>query len=127
MKDNKKGKILIIEDDEHVFGALANVFSREQYSVVIAKDGSEGLKTALKEKPDVILLDIIMPKMDGITMLEELRKDPWGAKAKVLVLTNLDNKADMDRCFNLNVCAYFIKTELKLSQLMDKCKELCSL
>lgn len=74
----KEHTILIVEDDVPELNALRDKFTHEGFSILEAKNGEEGLATALREHPDLILLDIIMPVMDGMTMLVNLRKDPWG-------------------------------------------------
>ena len=83
-------KILIIEDEESLLGVLTDEFVEQGFSVSAAADGAEGLSRALRERPDVILLDILMPVMDGVTMLEWLRKESeWGSRVPVIILTNL--------------------------------------
>ena len=74
----------VVEDDEPLLSVLSERFREEGYNVINAITGEEGLKLALKNKPDLILLDIVMPKMDGIAMLKKLRKDPWGKNANVI-------------------------------------------
>lgn len=83
-------RILLVEDDKITFEMYRKMLENHGYEVRIAIDGEEGLSIALKEHPDLILLDILMPRMDGITMLNRLREDPWGKQAKVVILTNLD-------------------------------------
>ncbi|MBT6034062.1 MAG: response regulator, partial [Candidatus Jacksonbacteria bacterium] len=88
-------KILIVEDDQSLYKALTERFEREGYSVLGAKNGEEGLSIALEEKPVLILLDIIMPKKDGISMLADLRKDEWGKNVPVIMLSNLSDTEKM--------------------------------
>ncbi len=76
--DTQTKKILVVEDDVPELNALRDKFTREGFSILTAKNGEEGLAIALREHPDLILLDIIMPVMDGITMLVKLREDSWG-------------------------------------------------
>src|SRR3990167_5384599 len=80
-----KPKILIIEDEKFISKAYQVGLAHEGFAVSAAYDGKEGLEKAKKEKPDLILLDIIMPVMDGLTMIKELRKQDWGKDLKVLV------------------------------------------
>ena len=77
-------KVLVVEDERTLRDALVKKLSKEEFTVLSAKDGKEGLDTALAEHPDLILLDILMPKMNGIEVLQKLREDEWGAKAKVI-------------------------------------------
>src|SRR3989344_8083810 len=90
--ESSKNKILLITEDEPALRyVLRDKLSNIGFKVFEAADGEEGLAVALKERPDLILLDLLMPKMDGISMLKKLREDEWGKKVKVLVLTNLED------------------------------------
>ncbi len=82
-------KILIIEDELAYVSLLRDTLAKT-YQVIVAKNGKEGLEYAIKEHPNLMLLDIKMPVMDGMTMLGKLRKDAWGKTAKVILLTNLE-------------------------------------
>lgn len=82
--------LLLIEDDKILLDMYQKLFLNHGYNVHTAMDGEEGLKKALVDHPDLILLGIRMPKMDGMTMLKLLRHDAWGKDAKVIILTNLD-------------------------------------
>src|SRR3989344_8460028 len=91
--ENKKKLLIveIVEDEAALSNALCDKFEREHFEVLKAKNGEEGLSIALRERPDIILLDIMLPVMDGITMLHKLREDEWGKKAHVVVLTNVSD------------------------------------
>ena len=83
-------KILIVEDDEPIIFSLSKKLELfKTVKVLCARNGEEGLSMALVEKPDLILLDIVMPEMDGIEMLRRLRKNDWGKTVKVIILSNL--------------------------------------
>lgn len=113
-------KILIIED-ELAYVRILRDSLRLKYEVLHAQDGRIGLAKAKTEKPDLILLDILMPIMDGLTTLKELRKDAWGKTAKVILLTNLATKDSID----IKAPTYYIvKSDIKLSDLFDKINEL---
>ncbi len=117
-------KILIIED-ELAYVRLLRDNLAQAYEVLAAQDGEKGLDVAKKEKPDLILLDIRMPKMDGMTVLEELRKDPYGKSAKVILLTNLEaNEKIIAQVTKDLPTYYFVKSDIKLSDLIDKIREL---
>jgi DNA-binding response OmpR family regulator len=121
---NKKNKsILVVEDDISMAKVLKNKLSSEGYDVAQAKNGEEGLETALKEHPDLILLDIVMPVMDGITMLHELRKDAWGKNVKVLILTNLSDAKKEKEALEDGLCDYLIKTNWQLDDVVKKIDE----
>ena len=85
----KKKTILIVEDEKPLAKILDYKLGGEGFRILVAGDGREGLDIALKDKPDLIILDIIMPRMDGTTLLQKLRKDPWGKRAAVIILTNV--------------------------------------
>jgi len=82
-------KILIVDDSQELRKILVSALHTENITVIEAGDGEEGLEKALAERPDLILLDIVMPKIDGMAMLEKLREDAWGKDVQVIVLTNM--------------------------------------
>jgi CheY-like chemotaxis protein len=87
-KSAARKKILIVEDDQSLRLALYEKLTRAKFEVLTATNGKVGLKQAFAKKPDLILLDILMPVMDGMTMLKSLRKDKWGKNVYVIMLTN---------------------------------------
>lgn len=115
--------ILIIEDDQALLKALVEKFTHEGFSVLEAHNGEEGLGKSLQEQPDIILLDIVMPKMDGITMLEKLREDSWGKNAKVILLTNLSSSEKISEAINLGSYKYLVKTDWKIKDVVEKVRE----
>lgn len=125
---NKLNKtILIVEDEISLLKALEEKFQHEGFEVLKARDGEEGLQLAIDAKPDIILLDIIMPKMDGITMLKELRKDAWGKEAKIILLTNLSSPEAVTEAIQNNVYDYLVKTNWKLESIVEKVKTMLGL
>jgi len=116
-------KVLIIEDEQTLSAVLVDKFVKDGFEVFTAKDGREGLDMALKIHPDCILLDILMPVMDGITMLGLLRKDAWGKHAHVLMLTNLSSTEKEMTSHALGVEDYMIKTDWKLEDVVKKVRE----
>src|SRR5258706_10155022 len=82
--------VLIIEDDQIILEMYRDKFQVSKFGVITALNGQDGLSAALRYHPDLILLDIAMPKMDGMTMMKHLRQDPWGQTAPVIILTNLN-------------------------------------
>ncbi|MFA5926015.1 MAG: response regulator [Parcubacteria group bacterium] len=117
-------KILIIEDELPMLKALADKFSREGFSAIEARNGEEGLRIALETKPDLIVLDLIMPVMDGKAMMEKLRQDEWGKKVPIIILTNLnpDDKT-LNEILASGPANYFIKSKWKLEDLVGKVKK----
>lgn len=118
-----KKRILVVEDEQSILNVLCDKLSKEGFDLLKAMDGKEGLNKALQEKPDLILLDLLMPVMDGIAMLKELRKDEWGKDAKVVILTNLSgeekNVLDLDEGKH----EFLIKSDWKISDVVKKVKE----
>jgi len=122
----KKGKILIVEivDDElSLLEVLTDKFSKEGFKVLRAKNGKDGLKVALTEHPDIILLDIIMPVMDGMTMLKKLREDEWGKDAKVIILTNLSDNEKTAQALADGSNDYLVKSDWKIEDVVKKVEE----
>ena len=89
--DTTSKTILIVEDDTELREALKNALTYEKFSVLTADNGETGLGVALNKHPDLILLDVIMPRMDGLETLKRLREDAWGKKAPVIIMTVLDD------------------------------------
>lgn len=122
MTDQKK-IILVIEDEEPLRRVLKDILTVEGYSIIETKDGVEGLEMALKEHPDLILLDIVMPKMNGLEMLKQLRTDEWGKTAPVIVLTNLSDNEDVAKAMEIGAFEYFVKTDIKIDEVIAKIRE----
>jgi len=115
--------VLIVEDDALISEALGEGLKRAGIKVSSASDGEEGLKKALADHPDLILLDLMMPKMNGHEMLKELRKDKWGAHVPVTVLTNVDDNLDIFMVTNYPNTNYAIKSSMKLEDIVNTVKE----
>ncbi|GMQ95437.1 MAG: hypothetical protein BMS9Abin13_551 [Patescibacteria group bacterium] len=120
-KGNKK--ILIVEDEEPMRMVLADKLTMEGFSVLEAKDGVEGLEIALKDRPDLILLDIIMPRMDGLTMLERLRENECCKDTLVILLTNLGRSDKITKVLEGGNVDFMIKAEWTLKDTIKKIKE----
>ncbi len=111
-------KILIVEDEAPLLNILKNKLTNEDHTVLIAKDGKEGLVTALTEHPDLILLDIILPVMDGITVLKKINADAWGKNAKVIMLTNLSDNQSVTDALLLGSHNFLVKSDWKIEDLI---------
>lgn len=122
MTDIKK-VILAVEDEDPLRMVLRDVLTVEGYRILEAKNGIEGLEMALREHPDLILLDILMPKMDGLEMLKKLREDEWGRKVPVIVLTNLSDNEDIAKAVEEDVFEYFVKTDIKINEVITRIRE----
>jgi len=118
----KNNDILIVEDDIALITALNNKFSESGFTVYKAYDGEEGLNIAYEKHPDILLLDILIPKLDGITLLSKLREDEWGKGAKVIMLTVIENTEAIARAVEDNSLAYLIKTNESMDDVVEKVK-----
>lgn len=116
---NKPKTILIVEDEQSLLDVLASKLSACGFSVLKAENGENGLNLALKHHPDLILLDIIMPKMDGMTMMHRLREDVWGSTARIIILTNLMDNEKVVEAMKNKASDYLIKTDWKLKDLVE--------
>jgi len=116
-------KVLIVEDELALKKALSKKFTKEKFEVMTASNGKTGLASAFKDHPDIILLDLIMPVMDGLTMLKELRKDKWGHEVIVIILTNLSEAEKTAEALEQGVHDYLIKTDWSLEDISKKVKE----
>ncbi|MDD5342268.1 MAG: response regulator [Patescibacteria group bacterium] len=117
-----KRKILLVEDEKMLSSMYATKFAKEGYELIQAYDGEEGLTKAKSIKPDVILLDIIMPKLDGFVVLKALKQDPELKKIPVILLTNLGQDEDIRKGKELGADDYFIKANHTPAEVVDKAK-----
>jgi DNA-binding response OmpR family regulator len=116
-------KILVVEDDLVLQKIISDKLTKENYQVVCANDGEQGLAAALQNHPDLILLDLVMPKMDGLSMLKKLREDIWGKDARVIITTNLADDSKTEEGMKHGVYDYLVKTEWSLDDLILKVKD----
>lgn len=121
METNKK-TILIVEDEKTLRDVLHDKLESEGFNVLIAKDGEEGLEEAVENHPDLILLDIIMPKMDGITMFGKLKEDERGRDIPVIILTNLSPVEGVSQTIDRSVSNYLVKSDWKLDEVIEQIK-----
>jgi len=119
-----KQKILLVEDD----GFLASIYSQklelEGYDVNFATNGEDGLRLAQKDHPDLILLDLLMPKMDGFEVLEKLKASETTSTIPVLVLTNVGSREDVERCIRLGAVGYVIKAHSLPHETVKRVREI---
>ncbi len=119
-------KILIIEDEEILAKTIKEKLVSEGFETYTALDGLEGLDLALKFHPDLILLDLILPKLDGLSMLKRLREDLWGMHAEVIILSNLSDPRPITKGVDIglnDVALYMVKTNWSLDEMVNKIKE----
>ena len=117
-------KVLIIEDDKFLRDLLAQKLGHEGFQVKQAVDGEEGLKLALEEAPDLILLDLILPRIDGFDILERIKKDQKLKALPVLVLSNLGQKEDVARAMSLGAEDFLIKSNFTLGEVIGRIKNI---
>ncbi len=116
-------KILIIEDEELILDLLRKKLTKEGYEIRFACDGRAGLKTMREVKPDLILLDIIMPKMGGFEVMEAMQKDKELKIIPVIVVSNSGQPVELDRAQKLGAKDWLIKTEFDPQEVVDKVKK----
>jgi len=116
-------RILVIEDEHLIAETLQKKLVSAGYEVEVAFDGEDGLKKALASRPDLVLLDMVLPKMDGITLLDNLRSDEWGKSAAVIILTNLDTDFEYNESRARGVTDYLVKTSWSLEDVITKIHE----
>jgi DNA-binding response OmpR family regulator len=122
MNTNKKKKILIVEDDSALRRVLEDKLVHDDFLAISADDGEEGLKIGIKEKPDLILLDVIMPKMNGLIMLKKLRENEWGENVPVILLSNDDDPEHIQETLKDNAVDYLVKADWELDDVVQKIK-----
>ena len=116
-------RILVAEDDRFLRKAAEMALKRQGYTVLTAADGEEALRAAQSELPDLILLDLIMPKLNGFDVLQALKKDAPTAHIPVIILSNLGQDRDVQQAMDAGAAAYFIKTDLSLHALVQRVEE----
>ena len=117
-------KILIIEDDPLMLRMYQKIFKFEGYEVTVASNGEEGIDQTRKEKPTLILLDIMMPKMNGLEVLDKLKNDPVTKKIPIVMLTNLAGSNDAEKALTLGAVKYIVKSEFDPKQVTNMVKEI---
>lgn len=116
--------ILFIEDEPTLQKRIEQALTREGYQIKNALDGEAGLRLAKSLKPELILLDIILPKKNGFEVLEELKKDPETAHIPVIILTNLESSIDVEKAIELGATTYLIKANYELGEIVEKINDI---
>lgn len=115
-------KILFIEDEPGLQKALGEFLQRHGYEVIAALNGADGLDAARRDRPDLILLDLILPRLPGIEVLKQIHREPDLAAIPVIVLTNVDSNEAVEQAVELGAKAYLIKTSYRLEEVLEKMK-----
>lgn len=122
----KQKIVLIVEDDKSLRKALADVLLLKQFMVLEAENGEEGVKLALSKHPDLILLDLLLPMIDGMTAFKKIRKNPWGENVPVIILTNV-NATDEQLVGNMvayKPLFYLVKSDWKIQDVVKKIEDI---
>ncbi|HAV11102.1 MAG TPA: response regulator [Candidatus Moranbacteria bacterium] len=117
-----KKKLLIVEDEPVLNKALQDFMTAEGFEVVTAIDGEEGIRKAQSEMPDLILLDIILPKKDGYEVIREIKADEKTKNIPIILLTNLGSINDVEKALELGATTYLVKADYKLEEVTQKIK-----
>jgi DNA-binding response OmpR family regulator len=113
-------KILIVEDEVALAKVLEEKFTKEGFDVKLAMDGEAALTVCAKFKPEMVLLDIILPKMRGLEVLEKLKEDEELKDIPVIILSNLDSDEDIKKALGLGALDYFVKTQHMIGEVVEK-------
>jgi DNA-binding response OmpR family regulator len=116
-------KILFIEDESALQKTFGEVLTKEGYEMISALDGKTGLRLAKEKKPDLILLDLILPRMHGFDVLRELKEDEKTKDIPIIILTNLENAEDIQKALELGARTYLVKANYTLEEVIRKVKE----
>lgn len=117
-------KILVVEDEEALLEVLKDRLENEGFDVLVAKDGAAGLIMALEKKPDLILLDIIMPKLDGLSMLKQLRDYEAGKDIRVVFMTNVNDSKEVHEALQYGARDFMVKSDWAISDLVASIRNL---
>lgn len=123
MAEAKTPKILIIDDDPFIVDMYVLKFTEQKFLVEVAHDGKEGIKKIKEYQPDIVLLDVVMPVMDGFGVLEALKDNP-ARTYKIILLTNLGQKSDVDRGKELGANDYIVKAHFTPSEVVARVRAL---
>jgi len=117
-------KVLLVEDDVALMEIYSARFMAENFEVVAADDGEAALSIAIKERPDIIILDIMMPKISGFDVLDILRSTPETKNTKIIIMSALSQSSDVEKGKQLGADAYLVKSQTTLSDVVEKAKEI---
>lgn len=121
--DDKQKKILLVEDDDSLASVYQTRLEAEGFIIKRVPNGEEALAAALEFRPDLILLDVMMPKVSGFDVLDILRNTPETANLKIIMLTALSQESDKEKARNLGVDDYLVKSQVVISDVVQKVKE----
>lgn len=117
-----KRKVLLVEDDKFLRELISQKLDKEGYDILEAIDGEEGIKKIKEEKPELVLLDLILPGIDGFEVLSQMKGDPNLASIPVIILSNLGQKEDVEKGLKLGAVDYLIKAHFTPGEIIEKIK-----
>ncbi|HHE76645.1 MAG TPA: response regulator [Candidatus Parcubacteria bacterium] len=115
-------KILVVEDDKFLRELISQKLTKEGYDIAEATDGEKGFESVKKEKPDLVLLDLILPIIDGFEVLSRIKSDPVLAQIPVIILSNLGQKEDIEKGLKIGAADYLIKAHFTPAEIIEKIK-----
>jgi len=118
-------KILFVEDESALQKTFGDILKQEGYEMISALDGEAGLSLAKTEKPDLILLDLVLPKMHGFEVLKSLKEDTETKDIPIIVLTNLESTGDVEKALELGATTYLVKADYTLEEVLSKIQKAC--
>lgn len=116
-------KILFIEDESALQKTFGDILKQGGYEMISALDGEIGFNLAKTKKPDLILLDLVLPRMHGFEVLKKLKKEPETKEIPVIVLTNLEKMEDVEQAVKLGAVAYLVKAQYTIEEVIEKIKK----
>lgn len=119
-------KLLVADDEQFISTAYSDGLQRAGFTVLVTHDGAEALEKIKSERPDLVLLDLIMPKMDGFEVLKKVKADPQVKATPIVILTNLSQETDVDEVKKLGAVDFVVKSDISLQDLIAKVSNLLS-
>lgn len=123
MSDEKSKKVLIVEDEQTLLKTIEFTLKDKGYEVFTAMDGEVASSLIKEKKPDIVLLDILLPKKNGLEVLQEMKDDPEVANTPVLLLTNLSDEESISQGVSMGARGYFVKSDMTLEEVAEKVAE----
>ena len=123
MSEEQGKKVLIVEDEQTLLKTIEFTLKDKGYEVFVAMDGEEASKLIKEKKPDIILLDILLPKKNGLEVLQDMKEDPEVANTPVLLLTNLSDEESISQGVSMGARGYFVKSDMTLEEVAEKVAE----
>jgi len=120
---DKSKSVLIVDDEESLVNVLQKKFTEEGVTVYTAFNGRQGLDLALEKHPDIILLDIMMPEMDGFDVMNKLQADEWGKTVPIILLTNSSSIETVAQAVSSGMSEFMVKTDIRLDDVVDRVKD----